>query len=508
MKGLDTFKNVVVLMLENRSFDNLLGNLYQTHEIPHGKSFEGLQNGPLANPVPERAVDYKPGKEISTHQPADYHQPYPDPGEEFQHVNTQIFNHVDKDNIGVPQEDMKAPYNIPQPEPSKASMLGFVNDYINTLQALHPKQKIDQAMYETIMGCFTNEQIPVLTTLAKEFAVFDHWFCSVPSQTWCNRAFWHAGTSGGEVINPLEEGAGFVGSIKDMARWIENVWTKPTLFSRLKDKDIGFNIYSEIFPLTNLVSGPQHILETNFRFKDFLKDAANGTLKPYSFVEPKFFGQHNDQHPSSENKPTRDGTVILGEKLIWDVYNAIKNSPQRDETLLIITYDEHGGCFDHVTPPETIPPEPKMEGALGFRFNRLGVRVPMVMVSPYIQKNTIINDIFDHSSFLKTMSEKWNFNNLTDRDLHANSFAHVFSSEKRDTYPEIPEPVIKQTGDQSYLQDSLNGLQKSIVHGLHALAKIQQQGKNEVNDLLESPIEIKTVGEAIDHIEQLKADIL
>lgn len=495
-------------MLENRSFDNLLGNLYQTKDIPTGKSFEGLQNGPIAVPVPERAVDYSPGKTISTQQASDYHQPYPDPGEEYQHVNTQIFNHVDKDNIGVSQENMKAPYNIPQPEPKTPNMQGFVNDYINTLQALNPKGKVDESMYKKIMECFTNEQIPVLTTLAKEFAVFDHWFCSVPSQTWCNRAFWHAGTSGGEVINPLEEGAGAIGSVKDMVNWMENVWTKPTLFSRLKDKDIPFQIYSELFPLTNLVNGVQLLEDTKFFFKDFLNDAKNGTLKPYSFVEPKFFGQHNDQHPSAEDKPTRDGTVILGEKLIWDVYNAIKNSPQRDETLLIITYDEHGGCFDHVAPPETIPPEKNLDGSLGFKFNRLGVRVPMVMVSPYIKKNTIINDTFDHSAFIKTMSDKWNLEHLTDRDLNANSFAHVFSNEKRSDYPEIKEPVIKNSNDQEYSKDQLNGLQKSMLQGLHSLALIQNNGKNDIEDLLEDPEQIENVGDAMSYIEKLKSVIL
>ena len=508
MKGLDTFKNVVVLMLENRSFDNLLGNLYKSHEIPDGKSFAGLQNGPIEVPVPKRAVDYSENKTISTQTASDYHQPFPDPGEEYQHVNTQLYNHVDKDNIGKPQEDMKPPYNIPQPQPTKPSMQGFVNDYINTLQALDPNAKIDEKQYKKIMECYTNEQIPVLTTLAKEFAVFDHWFCSVPSQTWCNRAFWHAGTSGGEVINPLEEGAGILGSAKDMLHWIEYVWTKPTLFDRLKEQGLDYRIYADIFPLTNLVNGVKHITHTRFFFQNFLDDAAKGNLKSYSFIEPKFFGQHNDQHPSAEHKPTRDGTVLLGEKLIWDVYNAIKNSPQRDDTLFIITYDEHGGCFDHVPPPESIPPEKNVDGSLGFQFNRLGIRVPMVMVSPYIKRNTIINDMFDHSAFIKTMSDKWNLKALTNRDLNAKSFAHVFSDEKRSDYPDIPEPKISGVNDSAYSKDKLNGLQESMVRGLHELAKIQLKNKSNVGEILESPSTIKNVGEAIKYIEQLKGLIV
>ncbi len=499
MKKLDTFNKVVVLMLENRSFDNLLGYLYQDG-VPAGKKFEGLQNKSISNPVPKRSKDYKEGKVIKVEEADSYQQPYPDPGEEYQHVNTQVYNYIDPENIGVDQQDMKPPYNIPQPPPTP-SMKGFVNDYINTLQALNGEQPSEE-VFGQIMQCFTPTKTPVLTTLAKEFAVFDHWFCAVPSQTWCNRAFWHAATSGGEVINALGEGGSIFGSIENMWRWKNKVWSKPTLFDRLKEKNKSYTIYADIFPLTCIVNGISHLINTKFRFQDFLDDAKNGELPDYSFIEPKFFGQHNDQHPSAEYKPTRDGTVLLGEKLIWDVYNAVKNSPQKDEILLIITHDEHGGCFDHVIPPSTVPPTKNMQGNLGFSFDRLGIRVPMVMVSSFIEKNTIVNDVHDHTSFIKTMAEKWKFEGLTDRDKNANSFASVFSDKKRDSFPEIPEPILQDIKDDEYRDDKLNGLQKSVLFAVHVLATqdSDEKGLDEVDKIV-------TVGDATKHIEKMKKSI-
>ena len=279
----------------------------------------------------------------------------------------------------------------------------------------------------------------------------------------------------------------------------KKVWDQPTLFDRLKEKNKSYTIYADLFPLTCIVNGIKYLRNTKLNFNDFLNDAKNGDLPDYSFIEPKFFGQHNDQHPSAENKPTRDGTVLLGEKLIWDVYNAVKNSPQRDETLLIITHDEHGGCFDHVAPPFTVPPEKNMEGDLGFSFDRLGVRVPMVMISSFIKKNTIINDVHDHTSFIKTMSEKWKFEGLTDRDKNANSFASVFSDKKRDSYPEIPMPITKEIQDNDRNDDQLNGLQKSILKATHMIS--MQNLKEEASDAINK---IEKVGEAIKHIKMLK----
>ncbi|WBX77729.1 hypothetical protein PG911_05575 [Tenacibaculum ovolyticum] len=529
MEKLDSFKKVVVLMLENRSFDNLLGFLYKDG-IPEGKKFEGLQGKTISNPIPKRAEGTEKNKVIEVSKAENYHQPYPDPGEEYQHVNTQLYNYISPENIGISASKMKPPYNIPKITPSTPSMNGFVNDYINTLEAL-PGYKTTEEEYRKIMQCFIPDKIPVLTTLAKEFAVFDHWFCSVPSQTWCNRSFWHAGTSGEKVINP--------NNLETAKQWIKDVWSQPTLFDRLSENQKSFTIYTEDYPITALVNGIKYCKQTEFGgLNKFKEDAIKGKLPNYSFIEPKFYGQHNDQHPSaystsgpSKEKKlqkkiiipksdtyTKEGTVLLGEKLIWDVYNAVKNSPDRDEILLIITHDEHGGCFDHVPPEVCVPPVPKNKSksmnlsrnkeiedtGLGFSFDRLGVRVPMVMISSFIEKNTIVNDTHDHTSFIKTMCEKWGMEGLTNRDKAAKSFASVFSNKKRIDFPDIPEPQITDINEKEYDNDKLNGLQKSIIKNLHfcVLHSIKEKSLN--SDKLLNINDIDTVKKAKEYINILK----
>jgi phospholipase C len=152
---LDTFEHVVVLMLENRSFDNLLGYLYETG-VPPNKQFAGVSGNNLSNPDEN-------GNPVPVSVGTDFHQPYPDPGEDFDHVTAQLFS-------GAP------PSGVPK-------MQGFVKDYFNVLSAL-PKwtgSAADQS--KVIMQCFAPSSLPVLSTIAQQFAVFDHWFCAVPSQT-------------------------------------------------------------------------------------------------------------------------------------------------------------------------------------------------------------------------------------------------------------------------------------------------------------------------------------
>ncbi len=500
--GLDTFEHVVVLMLENRSFDNFLGYLYEDG-VPNGKQFAGLQNRPCQCTIPSRAENNAGCTYVETHAAKDYHQPFPVPGEEFSHVNTQLYNNIDPNNIGVRESKMKPPYNLPpHTPPTTPPMTGFVNDYINKLQTFkhskysHPTYE----QYSVIMQCFKPQQVNVLATLAKEFAVFDHWFCSVPSQTWCNRAFWHAATSGGHVINP---------GITKTFSWIRGVWKKKNLFNLLDENKISYSLYIDgPVAFTHLVNGPSFKLAKSYN-TSFKKDIEQGLLPQYAFIEPKFFGQHNDQHPSGLKTAgrfvvdgrTREGTVLLGEHLIWEVYTAIKNSDRyRDNTLLIITYDEHGGCFDHVPPPAAVPPKKGMKGEKGFKFDRLGLRVPMVMVSSHIAKNTIVNDVFDHTSFIKTICKKWHLEGLTDRDKNANSFEGVFSDQKRTAWPDIPEPEIRAAGSNSdYHDDPLNDLQKSIVSCAHCIANHNKKSRKTLNAKknIKKTTRIKTVGKAI-----------
>ncbi len=515
------FDHVVVLMLENRSFDNLLGYLYEDH-VPEGKTFEGLQGKTIKMPVPSDANGYDKHPYIEPSQAADYHQPYPDPGEVYQHVNTQLFNEISPGNKKTEACKMVSPYNIPNPLPPKDDLMkGFVKDYINTLEALKDSKfnnpTFDQ--YKVIMQCFKPSQIPVLTTLAKEFAVFDHWFCSVPSQTWCNRAFWHAGTSGGNVVNPTDE-CGLEDIVKGLEAWVKDVWSQKNLFERMAENNISHAVYTEdIVSLTALVNGlfnDEQVVRTGKNLKRFKEDIQNGTLPQYAFIEPKFYEQHNDQHPSSSGSHfvdgrTKVGTVLLGEALIQDLYNTIRTSTYANNTLLIITYDEHGGCFDHVPPPctnfQSEYPCSKQEHQgvqKDFGFSRLGVRVPMVMVSPWIQKNTIINEAFEHSSFIKTMCERWGMQGLTERDKKAPSFnsSKLFSDSKRDL-PYIAPPTIPKVEDADYDQEPLNDLQRSILLGANYVAQQNSTFQMEFMEM-DTVKRIHTVGGAVRHLNSIK----
>lgn len=498
---LDHFDHVVVLMLENRSFDNLLGYLYKPDDIkpdfPLGKEFAGLHfNGLHGNPVPEDAEgeDGDGGITLYTRRARDYFQPFPDPGEFYAHVNTQLYGKfLPPSNDGQTDKKIAAPYNLPDPLPPTPPMNGFIADYISVLRGLEKPGCLNSIFnflrlnpkwfklnaryddYKAIMECYEPDQVSVMATLAKEFAVFDHWHCDVPSQTYTNRAFWHSGTAFGFVNN------------SPLSKWIEHDKDQPerynnsTLFNRLQEKDISWNIYSDNpISLTAIVhfQALKDYHETNFKsFNQFLTDAKNGKLPAYSFVEPRFFTPNNDQHPTSYDsvvyRESAIGSVLLGEELIREVYNAVKNSHSDTgnnwkNTLLIITHDEHGGCFDHVPPRNACPPdEPPVPGEEGFLFDRLGIRVPMIMVSAHIQRNTIVNTPHRHTSFLRTMCNKWGLSPFTERDKTAPEFTEVFTSPTlRDIsdWPDLSKPVISELWKEPDYSDApLNDLQKAMI---------------------------------------------
>ncbi len=472
---LDTFDHVVVLMLENRSFDNILGYLYQ-NGVPPGKNFEGVVGNNLTNPDEN-------GNPVPVSIGTSFHEPFPDPGEVFKHVTAQLF--------GIPPSGTE-------------TMQGFVKDYFNTLTAL-PHWKGNAAdQSKVIMQCFDPSSLPVLSALAQQFSVFDHWFCAVPSQTWCNRAFWHAATSWGWVNNPPVDGD----ATWDLDNWAK--WTKgTTLFDLLEAKfGIGsWHVYEDLaVPFTKLVHWgnlKDKIGEDYFRyfeggqplFTNFFRDCAAGKLPKYSFVEPHFINflddvmWHDDMHPSSFHSPLYSdggpGSVLLGDQIVWKVYQAIRNSQSVignnwQNTLLIITFDEHGGCYDHVAPPPATQPDTAGfnnggVGEDGFDFKRLGCRVPMVMVSANIAANTIVNTEMHHCSFLQTMQQKWGLTSLGPRQDTAPPFTEVFTATKRDlgTWPDwTVYPGPSSTLDEALMGQAdvgsapLNDLQQSIVDAI------------------------------------------
>jgi phospholipase C len=150
-------------------------------------------------------------------------------------------------------------------------------------------------------------------------------------------------------------------------------------------------------------------------FADFQKAVKQGTLANYVFLEPSWGLSGNSQHP--------DGNVAAGEQFLHDIYYTLYGSPIWQKTLLIITYDEHGGCYDHVIPPTNAVAPDNSAGELGCTFTRLGPRVPTVLVSPFIKAGTVFRvtgtTAFDHTSILATVEKRFGVPSLTKRDAAA-----------------------------------------------------------------------------------------
>jgi phospholipase C len=238
------------------------------------------------------------------------------------------------------------------------------------------------------MGCFAPDALPVLSGLAAGYAVCDQWFASVPTETLPNRAFACSGTSQGHM--------------DDKTR----TFTSPSIFGLLGQNGLTWGIYGyNAAPLTRStftdISGAAG--GTIGQFSDWAAAAAAGTLPAFSFLEPSWSSSGNSQHPNYD--------VALGEQLIHDVYETLRGGPGWPQTLLVITYDEHGGCYDHVPPPSGAVPPDSSAGEFGFDFTRFGVRVPAVLVSPLITAGTVFrvpagSTPLDHTSILKTVQQR------------------------------------------------------------------------------------------------------
>ena len=436
-------ENIVVVMLENRSFDNILGTLY-----PHSSQFEGLMlDGSMSNTYQGTTYNVTNNSSGPT-----FTTPTPDPGESFQDMNLQIFGNTDGTG--------------------DATMGGFVDDWMatSTEYPAIPTDKecgwvptwpalprgtnlspSDIMFYYTSSG--SSPQLPVSGQLAQWFAVSDAWFGSSPTQTFPNRFFANCATAGGYVQDV------------DYACHLE-IWPKLLSIFALLDSPGGpnpanwkvyFHDYSLATMINYVLNAPDQV--RNFDYSDFGQDTKTPTfqddinkqtLPKYSFIEPRY-GGINSLAPNSNHPPQN---VIEGEILLASIYNAIAQSEYYwPRTLLIITYDEHGGCFDHVVPPAAVPPGGDvLPGGSDSTFNRYGPRVPAILVSPYIPAGTVLrpqgfayeavssgithtNGVtpFDHTSIIKTIVECFNLEingqpaNLTDRDLNAPSLLPVLT---------------------------------------------------------------------------------
>jgi phospholipase C len=392
--GLASVNSVVVLMLENRSFDHMLGFLYPGNISTAGQQYEGLA-GTESNTDSsgQTATVFR----IEPTTPNAYFMPGADPGEGYMATNDQLYGND----------------NGPSSAGLAATCRGFVANYAYTL-AWQSRDSgswpiVPGTVEGDIMGCFTPEAVPVLSALAKGYAVCDQWFASVPTETLPNRAFACAATSQGHM--------------DDKTR----TFSSPTIFGLLDAAGLGWSVYGYADePLTkSTFTQISREAASHFgKFNDFQAAAAAGTLPPYTFLEPSWGTTGNSQHPNYD--------VALGEQLIHDVYEALRAGPGWPGTLLVITYDEHGGCYDHVPPPWGAVPPDTDTGEFGFNFDRFGVRVPTVLVSPLIAPGTVYRvpaggTPLDHTSVLKTVEQRWNLPALTARDAAAPAFGDVLT---------------------------------------------------------------------------------
>jgi phospholipase C len=360
----DPVRHVIVLMLENRSFDHMLGALR------------------WSNPDIDGVDPQTPGVNLDA---VNGNKPY---------KQTPTASQIVRNDFKVPHEFDNASRQISD------QMAHFVDEY----RRVNPKAPPTDV--EQVMAYFKDGDLPALHTLAKSFTVCDRWFSSLPGPTWPNRFFVHSGTSLGDVLMP--DGA------IDTVRLFFGRYSQRTIYDELNDKGISWKIYHGGVPQSIVLSRLKPLYFTDrFQEMDAFFHDCNGpetAFPAYSFIEPRYFdgvhGSENDQHSPAG--------VVAGEELIAQVYNAIRaNQSLWESTLLVITYDEHGGFYDHVVPPATVAPD---EHTDNYAFNQLGVRVPAVLVSPWVSTG-VDHTVYDHTSILRYLSEKWGFPAICHRTM-------------------------------------------------------------------------------------------
>jgi len=369
-------KHLIVLMLENRSFDHMLG-------YSQIKGVDGVWDKECSN------VD-KNGKKWPTTSNAEPAGELPDPGHDFADVVTQLYHPHEQGDV----TDLDP------------TMQGFVVSY----------DTYNKAQPQNVMNCFRPDSVRVLSTLAENFAVCNRWFSSIPGPTLPNRLFAHAGTSKGRLDLSAEE---------------FNI--SPTIYEVLDCANVSSTIYADGWTAAatfwNLMEYQDEFFGT---LDDFYQDCYDNNLPSYCFLEPRYssgivdgtFRPQNDQHPDSD--------ITEGEQLVYSIYKAIRgNRKVWESSLLVIVYDEHGGLYDHVPPPKAIPPRPEdVSTDPKFGFDRYGVRVPAVIVSAYTKK-VVCNDLLDHTSLIasarKLLTGAYQDNFLGNRAMHANTFDSVLN---------------------------------------------------------------------------------
>jgi len=407
-------EHIVVLMQENRAFDHIFGYRHGVNGL-QGNEFNLLDpTKPESENNPSFIVNNGAPNAVLAGQ---------GPGHSINASNVQLCD--DKDG---PTSSNPAKNN------------GFVSNYQTELVFADKVKNPSHSVLQVVMQSFAPIRLPSINALADAFCVCDNWYSEVPGPTQPNRLYVHAGTSFG---------------------YAHNVWTQtfdgPTIYNRLDDAGHTWAIYfyddNDVAEFTQLKNQ-----STNFKFfdKTFAADVKAGRLPTYTFIEPRFMNANiaNDGHANSQHAPQ---DARYGDNFIADVYETLRgNEALWMKTALVVTYDEHGGFYDHVIPPSNNIPNPdginsppagdKASFAPKFNFDRLGFRVPAVIASPWIKAGRVDSTRYQHTSILATLREMFGpWNPLTKRDAGANSFQHLFTelnAPRNDTPAKLPRAAL------------------------------------------------------------------
>lgn len=401
--GLDQIiQHVFVLMLENRSFDHLFA-LSGIPEIVAATS---------ANANSYSGVTYAFGGGAPTRMPTD-------PGHEFVDVVEQL------GGAGVQ-------FQRGQPYPP-VDNAGFVANYATTRTEGPTPQSGD--VDDVMRGVDVRTQSPTLYRLATQFVLCDGWHSSMPGPTWPNRYFLHGASAAGLDHSPTRI---------EMGEWegLDGfVYPKGSIFDALGKG--SYRLYQDhLGDPRGRIPQVASIKDISFHDVDdlahFEADLASGYTARYTFIEPSYGDVVNDSYENGSSQHPMDG-LAAGDQLVARVYDAIRNSPLWDRSLLVILYDEHGGFYDSVRPGPAIPPNDGAAATLnasGFGFDVYGVRVPAIVVSPWVEQGKVDHTLYDHSSVLATLERLFALQPLTDRDRHANDLLSLITRTCRQDCPE------------------------------------------------------------------------
>ena len=375
-KGITTY---VYLMMENRSYDHLMG----------ARTLEGLggdgQRAGFAN-LDINDVSVPAYKAMSDHDAAKATVCDPDP-----------------------------------PHGWAAAHASFNNGLNDNFLKQHQIDHGNVATMTEVMKYLGREHVPVTWSLADSYASCDRWFCSVMGPTLPNRAYWHTGTSFG-IDNNNEVLSKF--SSVPVA----------TIYNRLDEAGVDWCYYYGSLSVVSLLANPgpyqldlgptdgtgrvRRFGDANQGGGQFFEDCAKGKLPSVVYIDPSF--GNNDDHPPVH--------PALGQELIAAIYTALANSPQWKNIMLVITYDENGGYFDHVPPPTTVDETLAKFGKPG--FEQMGFRVPAIVVGPYVKQGYVSSTVRDHCSALKHLQVTFGLGSLNARVDAANDLSDCIDMDR------------------------------------------------------------------------------